>query len=155
MKNQIPLINKGYNKKELQILLEQYKLMSECADKITDKRQNTNKFYLGINSFILAVASYIAIIKINYIPLIISSIGFIISIVWRRNIDSYKALNAAKFKVIHELEEYLPANIYRKEDEYLKKGYYKLTSIEKWVPFIFSTFYASIIIIIVINYILN
>lgn len=153
MKTQISLINKGYNKRELQLLLEQYKLMSESADRITDKRQNTNRFYLGINSFILAVASYLATIKINLIPLLILGIGLTISIIWKSNINSYKALNAAKFKVIHELEGYLPANIYKKEDEYLKGGYYKLTSIEKWVPFIFGIAYALIIIIVLISYI--
>ena len=39
MRNKINLINKPYNKKELPILLEQYKLISDSADKITDKEK--------------------------------------------------------------------------------------------------------------------
>jgi hypothetical protein len=147
----INLINKGYKKEDRPILLEQYRLISESADKITDKRQNTNNFYLAVNSFILAIAGYFANIQLNLMPLFIALIGLCISIVWRINITSFKNLNSAKFKIIHELENYLPANIYKKEDQYLKKNYYNLTSVEKWVPIIFGIIYLIIIAIILIN----
>lgn len=147
MRNKINLINKSYNKKELPTLLEQYKLISESADKITDKRQSTNNFYLGVNSFILAVASYLAVSKVSAVSILISISGLLVSVVWLENINSFKQLNSAKFKVIHELEEYLPARIYQKEDEYLQKGYYKLTAVEKWIPVIFGILYIIIILI--------
>lgn len=147
MRNKVNLINKSNNKKELPVLLEQYKLISESADKITDKRQSTNNFYLGVNSFILAVASYLAVSKVNTVSILISVSGLLVSIVWLKNINSFKQLNSAKFKVIHELEEYLPARIYQKEDEYLQKGYYKLTAVEKWIPVIFGVLYVIIILI--------
>ena len=147
MRNKINLINKHYNKKELPILLEQYKLISESADKITDKRQSTNNFYLGVNSFILAVASYLAVSRVNTVSILISISGLLVSVVWLKNINSFKQLNSAKFKVIHELEEYLPARVYQKEDEYLQKGYYKLTAVEKWIPVIFGVLYVIIILI--------
>ena len=147
MRNKVNLINKPYNKKELPILLEQYKLISESADKITDKRQSTNNFYLGVNSFILAVASYLAVSKVNTVSILISVSGLLVSVVWLKNINSFKQLNSAKFKVIHELEEYLPARVYQKEDEYLQKGYYKLTAVEKWIPIIFGVLYVIIILI--------
>ncbi|MCF7860884.1 hypothetical protein K9M79_01470 [Candidatus Woesearchaeota archaeon] len=144
----IDLIKKKSGKEFDRILFEQYKIITTSADKITDKRHNTNKFYLGINSFLFTVSAYLTTINRTIIPLLISIVGFIISIVWNKNIESYKSLNSAKFRVIHELEQHLPANIYKKEDEYLKKNYYKLTSIEKWIPFIFALLYATIIIII-------
>ena len=147
MRNKINLINKSYNKKESPTLLEQYKLISESADKITDKRQSTNNFYLGVNSFILAVASYLAVSKVSAVSILISISGLLVSVVWLENINSFKQLNSAKFKVIHELEEYLPARIYQKEDEYLQKGYYKLTAVEKWIPVIFGILYIIIILI--------
>jgi len=147
VRNKINLINKSYNKKESPTLLEQYKLISESADKITDKRQSTNNFYLGVNSFILAVASYLAVSKVSAVSILISISGLLVSVVWLENINSFKQLNSAKFKVIHELEEYLPARIYQKEDEYLQKGYYKLTAVEKWIPVIFGILYIIIILI--------
>lgn len=152
MKTKTPLINKSYSKKNQSLILEQYKLIVESADRITERRQNTNKFYLGINSFIFTAASYLTAIKINIIPLLISLIGFLVSLVWYQNINSFRQLNCAKFKVIHELEKNLPANIYKKEDEYLQIGYYKLTSVEKWVPFIFGIIYIGIILVILAQY---
>jgi hypothetical protein len=145
------LINKKYGNSFNEHLLDQYKIITASADKITDKRHNTNKFYLGINSFLFTVAAYLTSLEFGVVPLLISGIGFIISIVWNKNIESYKQLNSAKFKVIHELEEHLPARIYQKEDEYLKRNYYKLTSVEKWIPFIFSILYGIIIITIMIS----
>lgn len=146
------LINKKYGNSFNEHLLEQYKIITASADKITDKRHNTNKFYLGINSFLFTAAAYLTTLEFNTIPLLISGIGFIISIVWHKNIESYKSLNSSKFRVIHELEEHLPAKIYQKEDEYLKRNYYKLTSVEKWIPFIFSILYAIIIIIVLVEW---
>lgn len=141
------LINRKYGNSFNEHLLEQYKIITASADKITDKRHNTNKFYLGINSFLFTAAAYLTSLKFNIVPLLISGIGLIISIVWHKNIESYKSLNSAKFKVIHELEEHLPAKIYQKEEEYLKKNYYKLTSVEKWIPFIFGILYSIIALI--------
>lgn len=151
MKSRVQLVNKTYNKKDVIMLLEQYKLISESADRITDKRQSTNNFYLAVNSFIFAIASYLATIKLKIVPILISMLGLLISLVWLKNINSFKKLNSAKFKVIHELEGYLPAKIYQKEDEYLQRGYYKLTSIEKWVPIIFGVLYIIIAFIVLLS----
>ncbi len=155
MKLEKPLINEKYTKKDLPILLEQYKLICDGADKITERRQNSNKFYLGVNSFLFVVAGYVVSLKSNLIPVLISFVGLMVSFCWWRNINSFKQLNAAKFKVIHALEEYLPARIYKKEDEYLSKGYYKLTTVEKKIPFIFCLLYFVIIFFILVNLILS
>lgn len=147
------LINKKYGNKFNEHLLEQYKIITASADKITDKRHNTNKFYLGINSFLFTAAAYLTTLEFGTIPLLISAMGFMVAIVWHKNIESYRSLNSAKFKVIHKLEEHLPAKIYQKEDEYLKRNYYKLTSIEKLIPIVFALLYSVIILLIILNYI--
>ena len=85
------LINKKYGNDFNEHLLEQYKIITASADKITDKRHNTSKLYLGINSFLFTAAAYLTTLEFNTIPLLISGIGFIISIVWHKNIESYKA----------------------------------------------------------------
>lgn len=147
----IELINKKHGKKFQEHLLEQYKLITKSAESITDKRQNVNRYYLAINSFLFTAAAYLTSIKLNLIPFVIALIGFLISSVWFQNIESFKKLNSAKFKVIHEIENYLPAKIYQKEDEYLKKNYYKLTSVEKYIPYIFAVLYAFIMLVILIQ----
>lgn len=146
----INLINEEYGKKFQEHFLEQYKIITKSAEDVTDKRHNVNKYYLGVNSFLLTLAGYLASINLEVVPLIIASIGFITSIIWHRHILSFKSLNSAKFKVILEIEKNLPARIYNVENEYLKKNYYKLTSIETWIPFIFGLLYALIIFIIIL-----
>ena len=146
----VNLFNRNYNKRNVQLLLEQYKLLVESADRITEKRQNTNNFYLAVNSFIFALASYLVVTQWTRMPVLISVMGLLVSLVWLKNIKSYKNLNAAKFKVIHELEERLPTRIYQKEDQNLRNGYYQLTSIEKWVPIIFAILYLGIILAILL-----
>ncbi len=146
MKHTIQLMNKKKNV-DKKLLFEQYKLICECADRVTDKRQNMNNFYLTVNSLALAIAGYLSVNRIyDQVSTIIGIIGVIICIVWWKNINSYKNLNTAKFKVIHELEKYLPAKIYAKEDQYLTEGYYHLTSSEKTVPVVFGILYALVFI---------
>lgn len=147
MKNKHVLLNKKYERDRIS-MLEQYKIICESADKVTEKRQNTNNFYLAVNTFLVGFAGYLATIELKIVPVMISIIGVIVSIVWHKNIDSFKKLNSAKFRVIHAIEEYLPLKVYKKEDEYLK-GYYKLTSCEKYIPLIFGIIYTAIITIII------
>jgi hypothetical protein len=153
MRNSVELLNKEYEK-DRSSMLEQYRIISESADKITDKRQNTNNFYLAVNTFLVGITGYLTFLQSKLIPFIISLTGILISAVWYANINSFKKLNSAKFKVIHAIEHYLPLRIYQKEDEYLS-GYYKLTSCEKYVPFIFGTLYLVLIVIIIVNFVLG
>lgn len=149
MKQNIALINK--DKIDKTILFEQYRIICESADHITEKRQNMNNFYLTINSFILTVAGYFSTNNFhNLIPFFASGIGGIICVIWSTNIDSFKKLNSAKFKVIHELENHLPAQIFKKEEEYLYK-YHKLTSIEKKIPYVFLIFYIILLVMSLIR----
>jgi len=139
------LINKQYLTREKSIFLEQYKIITVSADKITEKRQDANKFYLSANSIVLGVIGYLTTLPLYEIALLFSVVGFLISLVWWQNIKSFKRLNSAKFRVIHEMEDYLPARIYKQEDLYLKEGYYKLTSVEKYMPLIFAGLYMLIV----------
>lgn len=141
----IPLINEGNSKDKL-FLLEQYKLIADNAERITERRQTMNNYYLGINSFLVSVSSYLTITGLFFLKLAIPILGIGLSVIWWKNINSYKQLNSAKFKIIHELETYLPANAYAKEHEYLNKGgYYGLTNIEKKVPWVFMVLYGLLL----------
>jgi len=57
-------------------------------------------------------------------------------------IRSYKQLNTAKFKVLHEIEEKLVMNLHKYEWEILEEGknykvYYPFSHIEMLIPWIF------------------
>lgn len=117
-----------------EILLEQYKLAVEMADRISARREGANKIFLSVNSIIFA---FLAMQGTFYeIHIFISVVGIFISTVWATMIQNYKNLNSAKYAVIHEMENMLPWKVYKDEWEKLKQGkdkkvYAKLTVIEK------------------------
>lgn len=142
-----------YGDKYIEHLLEQYKIYINATEKISDRRQKTNEFFLGLNAALVSLLGFIttktdqsAIINI----LTLSSIaGMTICYLWYRIIRSYKGLNGAKFKVIHTIEARLPLALYDTEWEMLGRGenrklYWAFTHIELLVPWIFVGIYILI-----------
>lgn len=140
-----------YGDKYIEHLLEQYKIYIASAEKISDRRQKANEFFLGLNTALVALLGFVAI-KVNQGEttsiLILSSIaGITMCYLWYRIILSYKGLNGGKFKVIHVIEARLPLALYDTEWEILGRGedrktYWPFTHIELLVPWIFISIYA-------------
>ena len=76
--------------------------------------------------------------------------GILVSVVWFRLVKSYKDLNTTKFIVIHELEAYLPAALFKHEWAVCGHGdpkkYRPLTHTEQWIPVVFVVFYVVLIL---------
>lgn len=149
-----------------EILLEQYKVFVKTADDITARRLETNKFYLTILLGLFTVAGFLNNKEMagyfnSYIILIlISVLGIFLSVVWYMNIESYKLLNKAKFKVIHEMEEELSYACFDKEWIFRKgidtnKAYPRFTQIEKFLPIAMGIVYFVIILIVAFVYFSN
>lgn len=147
------------------ILLEQYKLYVSTADDITKRRIEVNKLYLTILLALFTISGFLNSENIStqfspYIILVLLSIiGFTLSLIWYVNIESYKQLNTAKFKVIHEMESKLPHKCFDDEWNYLNKGrdhkiYVKLTYVEKFMPLLMGVLFILIFCITVWNHIL-
>jgi hypothetical protein len=127
-------------------LIEEYKLFVEMTDRVSQRRANTNQFYTSILSGLLAIAAFVVDKNdlkgyISIVFALIGLLGIILCIIWRLNIKSYRQLNSAKFKIIHEMESKLPFACYENEWQLLGKGiegkkYKQLTIIENYVPFI-------------------
>lgn len=134
-------------------LLEQYKLMVETSLDVTSKRLESNKFHLTLTAIIFGFAGSLIIINQPAVIILLSIIGIVVSVVWRKSILAYKELNKAKFKVIHSLEAYLPACMFKCEEEHSALAkYHGLTSAEKWYPIIFIVLYVSIIVLTIYAY---
>lgn len=151
MKKERNLINFKYGKEFSNHLLEQYKLYVETAERVSDRRQSANNFYLSLNSAISVLSGYLSATIKDFWIILVAFTGILISLAWIQNINSYKQLNSAKFKVIHEMEKYLPASLFKTEwIDYLEEGkgekYKKLTTVEKNVPKIFIILYVIIIV---------
>jgi len=136
-------------------LIEQYKLYQSSAEKISDRRQSANSFFVTINTVLVSLISYLNFGASNPSKYywLVSLAGIAISYMWYRLVRSYKDLNSAKFKVIHEIEKSLPVSPYDAEWEAVGKGedsklYLPFTHIEIFIPWVFAALHFSVLIMI-------
>lgn len=133
-------------------LLEQYKLYVEMADRISQRRMDTNKFFISVHTFMITLIALFN--KGKHLVLILSGvIGLLFSGAWFFLLNSYRQLNSGKFKVVHEMEAQLPYAPYDVEWEKLgdgrnKKLYWPLSHLEVVLPGIFAVLYLAFLIYI-------
>jgi len=134
-------------------IIEIYKAYLQMADKISDRRQSANSYFLTINTVIVGLISYISLGSVikNSHPFygLVSVAGMVICYSWYRLIRSYKDINSGKFKVVHEIEKHLPISPFDDEWEILGRGrdktkYLPFTRIEMRVPWIFFTLHVIV-----------
>jgi uncharacterized membrane protein YuzA (DUF378 family) len=128
--------------------LDIYKIYLASADKISDRRQSANSFFLSVNTALVGLIGYLQSdsTKTTLSPvfyLLISLSGVLICYAWYRLVKSYRQLNSGKFKVIHEIEKNLPLSPYDAEWEMLGRGkdsekYLPFTHVEAFVPQVFG-----------------
>lgn len=140
-------------------LLEQYKLYVGMADKISERRQSANAFFLAVNT---ALISMLSIIRAkggtsgsNLWYLFVSVAGMLLCYTWYRLVRTYKDLNSGKYRVVHAIEQYLPVRPYDAEWTALGEGkdenrYLPFTHIEVAVPWVFVVLYGTIFVLILI-----
>lgn len=144
-----------YGDRYIEHLLEQYKIYIGAAEKISDRRQKANEFFLALNTALVALLGFV-VTKINtseatWLLILASVAGITMCYYWYRIILSYKGLNGGKFKVIHAIEARLPLALYDTEWEMLGRGerkdlYWPFTHIEWRVPWIFISIYILLIL---------
>lgn len=137
-------------------LFEQYKLYVESAEKISERRVSANNYLLTVNAFLVTLYGLLAASQYEgYWTVLVPVAGFLVSLTWHRIITSYRDLNTVKFKVIHELEQQMPAALYdyewQKAEEGRGKAYHPLSHLERWVPIIFTVLYVLLAIIGVLD----
>lgn len=135
-------------------LLEQYKLYVEMADRVSQRREQSNRFYVTIVSALVALLVVLsrlgAVDSLWAAALLIAGLfGAALSVIWLLNIRSYRTLNSAKFAIINALERQLPAAGYRDEWQLLrpKDGrpqYFQLTRVEQLVPYLTLALFVGI-----------
>ena len=149
------LINEEFNEKQL---FEQYKLYVEMADHVSERRDKTNRFYLGLITSMITLSSAIFSITSNHIELILFILICTILICWNwyQNILSYQRLNRGKFDVINHIENRLAAKGFTVEWRLVKlEGYNDLTNVEKNIPLYFIVLCIFILLGVIIQYCWN
>src|SRR5208283_1328873 len=105
-----------YGEKYQDHLLEQYKLFVETSQHVSERRQNANNYLLTVNSSLVALyVTFLSTFGHHHWNALIPFTGLFVCFLWYSTVDSYKDLNTAKFKVIHELEEQLPVAPFKHE----------------------------------------
>jgi len=141
---------------ETAMLLEQYKLYVQMADKISDRRADANRFFISLLTGLLALLS----IAIQFrgaaalqqaVLLIVGVVGVLLCYTWYITIRSYRQLNSGKFKVVHEVEKRLPFAFYDVEWDCLGRGenpklYTPLTHVEQYIPILFGILYVLLLV---------
>ena len=127
------------------IIIEQYKIMVNSTEKVTEQRHKTHAFFLSIVTTLISLSilfgkAFEFDIKAILGMFVLTFIAFIIALFWYYTIDSYRKLNKGKFAMIFELEEKLKSNLFEREWKILKGNavkYQETSSIEKKVVIIF------------------
>ena len=123
-------------------LLEQYRLYVQSADNASERRVASSRYLLTVNAALVAAYGFQSVLAERAVLAIpIALAGIILSLLSYSIIKSFRDLNTAKFKIIHELEKHLPAALYAYEWRLLEEGkgkaYWPTTHVEKWMPLLF------------------
>jgi hypothetical protein len=129
--------------------LEQYKLAVEMADRISARRATANGFFLTVQATLVALLG-VKGIDSDWI----AAAGILLSLTWFLLLRSYRDLNAAKFRVIGDIETKLPIAVFADEWKYLKEDpvkpwrprYAELGLIERLVPVVFGAIFLVTVI---------
>lgn len=151
--------NYGDGKQYWEHLFEQYKICIEMADRVSQRRNLANSFFLTLHTLLFTTAGvlYEKGPRVTHAWLYVIPVlaALTLCYFWWRLVHSYRQLNTAKYKVIGEYERRLPTSPYwRAEWRALGEGkdpklYREMTDVEKWVPIIFGGLYiiAGILVI--------
>ena len=129
-------------------LLEQYKLYVQSADNVSARRVSSGRYLLAVN--VALVASYgfqLATVGQVLLLLPVAMVGILVSLLSHHIIKSHRNLVDVKFKVIHELEQHLPAALYTYErrlaNEGTRKRYQPISETEQWVHLVFCALHSG------------
>ena len=131
--------------------LEMYKTYLEMADRISERREKANSFFLAVNTALIALLAKDAFGGSAAAPRVLEALvpvaGSVLCYLWYRIVRSYRDLNSAKFKVVHLIERQLPLRPYDAEWESVGRGkdprlYLPFTHVEIVVPWLFMAFHA-------------
>lgn len=125
-----------------ELLVRQYELYVQSTLQVTERRFKANQFYISLLSALLGVLTF-TFGKDNFQNLagyretVLQAVCFLallLNIIWFFTIRSYRKLNSAKFKVIHQMETQLPFQPYNREWEIIESNkYFLMTKIEQWL----------------------
>lgn len=129
-------------------LMTLYITYLQTMEKVSDRRAALNAWMITLLNAVVALD--ISLPKISAaLPaneFVVPLMGILTCEVWRLLLGSFSTLNAAKFKVIFDLEQRLGIHPFRVEQNYYKElGRTGFARLERKVPFVFITMFVVIL----------
>ncbi len=123
---------------QAQLLLEQYKAYLADLGNIGMRYTTTNGFYVSIVSPLLAILALAkkgeALARIDVLLyLVVPIFACLLCMIWRESMKSYGNLFKRKFEVLRRMEERLPFQSFKMEEELPMSGP-RLIKNEAWIP---------------------
>jgi hypothetical protein len=127
-----------------------FELYLATAEKVSDRRAQSNSWMLSVNSAIVGLYGYLQGDKMvvgtagKAVGLwAIPAAGAIVCLAWAALLASYRKLNRAKFEVLAQLEADLPVPPLTREREIYRSDKRKsFSQTEIWIPGCFALLYA-------------
>lgn len=140
-------------------LFQQYRMFVESAEKISERRNHLNTFFIALHSLLVSGLSLFKSEIFAYI-IPICAFGCVLSFLWWYMLCNYRALNKAKFSIIQEIEKKLPLNLYRTEWSLYKTKkhhlnptrYLSFSRLEMVLPWLLIIVYLCLIFITYYNH---
>lgn len=119
----------------------------EMSNGVSQRRDTMNNLFVTLNIAVIAAVSWMWDVKTVFLCVA----GLVICVVWLLYINNFKRLNAAKFRVIYDLEERLGVTPFKDEWDILKKTkrYLEGTKLERILPIAFALGYAVVFVILI------
>ena len=140
-------------------LFQQYRMFVESAERISERRNHLNTFFIALHSlFVSGLSLFKSEIFAYIIPICV--FGCILAFLWWYMLCNYRALNKAKFAIIQEIEKKLPLNLYATEWSLYKtkkhrmnlSRYLSFSRLEMVLPWLLMATYLCLIIITYYNH---
>ena len=146
------VVAEKYGDKYIEHLIEQYKIYLEMLDRISDRRQKANEFFLALNTALLSFLGFVqskGAGNLTFLFAVAPIAGSLLSYFWYLMIRSYRDLNSGKFRVIHAVEQRLPLSLFDTEWDVVGRGkdkylYQPFSHIEIKIPWVFIFLYVAI-----------
>ncbi|MFK7926490.1 MAG: hypothetical protein AB8H47_31365 [Bacteroidia bacterium] len=133
-------------------LMEFYKTYLNSIEVTTNRRQQSNQFYIGLLTALLGIIGLIfkndmfSPMLQSFLLMLGGMLGLMLCFLWRQYIISSVLLNTAKFKVLGEMEERLDERPFMAEYEWLNNNnYVGLGKIEEKLPWMMMVPYVIMI----------
>jgi hypothetical protein len=110
---------------DMPVVLAQYQMVVEMADRVSARRAGANTFFVTINTALVAIFGLVTSARKSSLghPNTADTFGLglaavaggVLSVVWLLLLSYYRRLNGAKFAVINKIELQLPVKPFTEE----------------------------------------